>query len=156
MVDSFGLPTPADASAVYAAVVEVLQHAVYHHTHLFYGRHIDQVMLSALYGYCKVHKLAKSFSEITTIYKRQPQASQQVSGDPRGEARTRLEARAGRLAAGGRGWSEVRRVCVAQHLPDNRAVVVAGVQGRAGGRVRAAGMEPHHVRHDVLVTAHAS
>lgn len=40
-----------------AQVYETIEHALYHQTHLFYNRHIDQIMLSALYGYCKVHKL---------------------------------------------------------------------------------------------------
>ena len=35
-------------------VYSTIEHAVYNQTHLFYNRHIDQIMLSALYGYCKV------------------------------------------------------------------------------------------------------
>ncbi|KAG1659063.1 hypothetical protein FOA52_012064 [Chlamydomonas sp. UWO 241] len=77
MIDAFGF-SPAEGSSIFAAIMEVLEHAVYHQTHLMYNRHIDQLMLSALYGYCKVHKLAKSFTEITAQYKRQPQAAQQV------------------------------------------------------------------------------
>ncbi|KAG1669895.1 hypothetical protein FOA52_002421 [Chlamydomonas sp. UWO 241] len=77
MIDAFGF-SPAEGSSIFAAIMEVLEHAVYHQTHLLYNRHIDQLMLSALYGYCKVHKLAKSFTEITAQYKRQPQAAQQV------------------------------------------------------------------------------
>jgi hypothetical protein len=42
---------------VAAQVHEVLTHALYHHTHLFYSRHLDTLLLAALYGYCKVNRL---------------------------------------------------------------------------------------------------
>lgn len=32
----------------------MVQHVVYEQTHLLYNRHIDQILLSALYGVCKV------------------------------------------------------------------------------------------------------
>ncbi len=40
-------------------VYETVEYAVYMHTNLLYNRHLDQVLLSALYGYCKVrnHRL---------------------------------------------------------------------------------------------------
>jgi hypothetical protein len=42
---------------VLAAVHEVLSHALYQHTHLFYSRHLDTLLLASLYGYCKVNRL---------------------------------------------------------------------------------------------------
>lgn len=42
---------------VVAAVHEVLSHALYNHTHLFYSRHLDTLLLASLYGYCKVNRL---------------------------------------------------------------------------------------------------
>jgi len=35
-------------------VYTMVQHVVYQHTHLLYNRHLDQILLSALYGICKV------------------------------------------------------------------------------------------------------
>lgn len=58
MVDSFDF-SPLDAWPAFQSIMEVLEHALYHQTHLFYNRHVDQIVLSALYGYCKVHKLNK-------------------------------------------------------------------------------------------------
>lgn len=60
-------------------VYETIEHALYCQTHLFYNRHIDQIVLSALYGYCKVHKLSQiSFREIIAHYRKQPQAQQAI------------------------------------------------------------------------------
>jgi hypothetical protein len=42
---------------VLAAVHEVLSHALYQHTHLFYSRHLDTLLLASLYSYCKVNRL---------------------------------------------------------------------------------------------------
>lgn len=71
--------SPLDKADVVAKVYSTIEHAVYHQTHLFYNRHIDQVMLSALYGYCKVHKLHQvSFREIIASYRKQPQSQQPV------------------------------------------------------------------------------
>ncbi len=49
-------------------VYETIEHALYHQTHLFYNRHIDQIMLSALYGYCKVHKLQQVRATLRSVY----------------------------------------------------------------------------------------
>ena len=38
-------------------VYEAVEHVLYLQTSLLYNRHLDQIILSALYGYCKVHKL---------------------------------------------------------------------------------------------------
>ncbi len=37
-------------------VYETVEHAVYAHTSLLYNRHLDQLLLSALYGFCKVRR----------------------------------------------------------------------------------------------------
>ena len=58
LVDSFDF-SPLDRHTVYDNVRDVLEHALHNQTHLLYNRHADQVVLSALYGYCKVHKLDK-------------------------------------------------------------------------------------------------
>nr|BAN18534.1 retinoblastoma-like protein [Yamagishiella unicocca]BAN18535.1 retinoblastoma-like protein [Yamagishiella unicocca] len=70
---------PLDKVEVSSKVYETIEYALYRQTHLFYNRHIDQIMLSALYGYCKVHKLAQvSFREIIAQYRKQPQAQQAI------------------------------------------------------------------------------
>nr|BAN18542.1 retinoblastoma-like protein [Volvox africanus] len=76
MCDNFDF-TPLNRAEVNAKVYETIEHALYYQTHLFYNRHIDQIILSALYGYCKVHKLTQvSFREIIAHYRKQPQAQQ--------------------------------------------------------------------------------
>ena len=35
----------------------VVEHLVYGNTALLYGRHLDQLLLAATYGVCKVHGL---------------------------------------------------------------------------------------------------
>jgi hypothetical protein len=42
---------------VVAHVHELLSMALYQHTHLFYSRHLDTLLLASLYGFCKVNKL---------------------------------------------------------------------------------------------------
>ena len=37
-----------------AQAYTMVQHIVYEHTSLLYNRHLDQILLSALYGVCKV------------------------------------------------------------------------------------------------------
>ena len=41
----------------------MVQHVVYQQTHLLYNRHLDQILLSALYGICKVRLYAASLPE---------------------------------------------------------------------------------------------
>ena len=41
-------------------VSTVVQQLVYCHTHLLYGRHLDQILLAALYGVCKVNGLSQA------------------------------------------------------------------------------------------------
>ena len=57
-LDSFDF-SPLDRHSVYDSVRDVLDHTLHFQTHLFYNRHVDQLVLSALYGFCKVHKLDK-------------------------------------------------------------------------------------------------
>nr|BAN18540.1 retinoblastoma-like protein [Pleodorina starrii]BAN18541.1 retinoblastoma-like protein [Pleodorina starrii] len=77
MCDNFNF-SPLDRVEVSTKVYETIEYALYCQTHLFYNRHIDQIVLSALYGYCKVHKLPQvSFREIITHYRKQPQAQAQ-------------------------------------------------------------------------------
>ncbi|PNW81668.1 hypothetical protein CHLRE_06g255450v5 [Chlamydomonas reinhardtii] len=71
--------SPLEGPEVNSKVYEAIEHALYKQTHLFYNRHIDQIMLSTLYGYCKVHKLSQvSFREIIAQYRKQPQAQQSI------------------------------------------------------------------------------
>nr|BAN18536.1 retinoblastoma-like protein [Eudorina sp. 2006-703-Eu-15]BAN18537.1 retinoblastoma-like protein [Eudorina sp. 2006-703-Eu-15] len=78
MCDNFDF-MPLDRGEVNAKVYETIEHALYFQTHLFYNRHIDQILLSALYGYCKVQKLSQvSFREIIAHYRKQPQAHQSI------------------------------------------------------------------------------
>jgi hypothetical protein len=44
---------------VVAHVHELLAHALYQHTYLFYSRHLDTLLLACLYGFCKVNRLQK-------------------------------------------------------------------------------------------------
>ena len=56
-----------------------MQHIVFKQTSLLYNRHLDQVLLSAVYGVCKVAQLKQiSFKQIINHYRRQPQAKSDV------------------------------------------------------------------------------
>lgn len=56
-----------------------MHHVVYQQTHLLFNRHLDQILLSALYGVCKVNQLRLvSFKEIIAHYKRQPQSKSDI------------------------------------------------------------------------------
>lgn len=57
-------------STIVAQVNEVVAHTVYKHTHMLYNRHLDQVLLCAVYGVCKVLKIAMSFRDIISQYKK--------------------------------------------------------------------------------------
>lgn len=43
-----------------AQVFTVVEQVVYCHTWLLYGRHLDQILLSALYAVCKVNGLSQA------------------------------------------------------------------------------------------------
>lgn len=52
-----------------------MQCVIFDHTHLLFNRHLDQIILSAIYGVCKVAQLKQvSFKQIINHYRRQPQA----------------------------------------------------------------------------------
>jgi len=53
-------------------VYKTLKYALYEQTSLFYNRHLDQLVMSALYGVCKVNRLSTNFKEIIAQYKTQP------------------------------------------------------------------------------------
>ena len=60
-------------------VYHLMQHIVFQQTSLLYNRHLDQVLLSAIYGICKVAQLKQiSFKQIINHYRRQPQAKSDV------------------------------------------------------------------------------
>lgn len=54
LCQSLDLGPGRDAASVRKSVFVTVEHAVYHHTHLLYNRHLDQLLLSAMYGFCKV------------------------------------------------------------------------------------------------------
>lgn len=57
----------------------MVSHVVSEHTNLLYGRHLDQVILCALYGVCKVNQLKQiTFKDIITHYKKQAQAKNSI------------------------------------------------------------------------------
>ena len=57
---------------ILAKVYGVVRFGLFERTSLLYGRHLDQLLLCALYGVCKVLRLeGMTFKELTTHYKRQ-------------------------------------------------------------------------------------
>lgn len=63
----------------YLQVYHLMQHVIFQHTFLLYNRHLDQIMLSAIYGVCKVAQLKQiSFKLIINHYRRQPQAKSDI------------------------------------------------------------------------------
>ncbi len=64
---------------VCAQVYTMITHVVSEHTSLLYGRHLDQAILCALYGVCKVNQLKQiTFKDIITQYKKQAQAKNSI------------------------------------------------------------------------------
>lgn len=60
---------------VYTMVARVITEQ----TNMMYGRHLDQVILCALYGVCKVNQLRQiTFKDIITHYKKQAQAKNAI------------------------------------------------------------------------------
>ncbi len=60
-------------------VYHLMQHILFKQTSLLYNRHLDQVLLSAVYGVCKVAQLKQiSFKQIINHYRRQPQAKSDI------------------------------------------------------------------------------
>lgn len=65
---------PLDRSTVLAEVYTMLHYCCFEVTCLLYGRHVDQLLLCAIYGVCKVHQLKQvTFKDIIGQYKRQAQ-----------------------------------------------------------------------------------
>lgn len=54
-------------------VYTLLQTALYEHTKLFYGRHLDQIILCCVYSLCKVAGPPLTFKDIIYQYRKQPQ-----------------------------------------------------------------------------------
>jgi len=76
--------SPHDHADLLSKVYSVVRHVLLEETHLLYGRHLDQILLSAVYGVCKVHRLDSiTFKEVTTHYR---QLSGPTAG-PTGSAR---------------------------------------------------------------------
>ena len=76
LVEALDFSSLFDQWTAYRHLVEILEHAAYDESHLFYNRHIDQIVLASLYGFCKVHKLDHiSFRDIVNLYKKQPQSN---------------------------------------------------------------------------------
>jgi len=60
-------------------ILHTISHVIYQHTHMLYNRHLDQIMLCATYGVCKVNiGLDVKFRDIIIQYKKQPQSSNDV------------------------------------------------------------------------------
>eukprot|EP00899_Mesostigma_viride_P012632 jgi/Mesvir1/2136/Mv16657-RA.1 len=64
--------------SVLQQVYSVFSSALHQHTSLFYNRHIDQVMLCAIYGVCKAARESVQFRDILMHYRKQPQSKQEV------------------------------------------------------------------------------
>jgi len=76
LVEALDFSSLFDPWTAYRYLVEILEHAAYEQSHLFYNRHIDQIVLASLYGFCRVHKLDHiSFRDIVNLYKKQPQSN---------------------------------------------------------------------------------
>ena len=57
----------------------MVAHVITEQTSMMYGRHLDQVILCALYGVCKVNQLRQiTFKDIITHYKKQAQAKNSI------------------------------------------------------------------------------
>ena len=57
----------------------MVAHVITEQTNMMYGRHLDQVILCALYGVCKVNQLRQiTFKDIITHYKKQAQAKNSI------------------------------------------------------------------------------
>ena len=63
----------------------LVEHILYDHTSLMFNRHLDQILLCAVYGVCKVNKdhpdlngRVINFREIIRSYRRQPQCREEI------------------------------------------------------------------------------
>ncbi|XP_031486924.1 retinoblastoma-related protein-like [Nymphaea colorata] len=65
-------------NTVMGCVYSLIQQILDRQTALFFNRHIDQLILSSLYGVSKISNLRLTFKEITFNYRKQPQCKPQV------------------------------------------------------------------------------
>lgn len=57
----------------------IFEHSVMKRTHLMKDRHLDQILMSAVYVICKLCKIEKNtFTEIMRCYRFQPQAESHI------------------------------------------------------------------------------
>ncbi|XP_067002390.2 retinoblastoma-like protein 1 [Anabrus simplex] len=54
------------------------EHSIIHQTNLMQDRHLDQILMCAVYVICKVAQTEKTFTEIMRCYRLQPQAASHV------------------------------------------------------------------------------
>ena len=63
---------------------DLVQHVLYDHLSLLYNRHLDQILLCAVYGVCKVNKEGAlrgrlvPFRDVIYHYQKQPQCREEV------------------------------------------------------------------------------
>ncbi|CAL5223875.1 g6466 [Coccomyxa viridis] len=70
---------PVDKNSITVQVYTMVAHVITEQTNMMYGRHLDQVILCALYGVCKVNQLRQiTFKDIITHYKKQAQAKNAI------------------------------------------------------------------------------
>eukprot|EP00798_Chlamydomonas_sp_ICE-L_P027337 gene27337-4636_t len=65
---------PFDAREVYGQVLLTCEEVLCNHTHLLYNGHIDAVLVSALFAFCKANKLSQkvTFRSIIAIFRLKP------------------------------------------------------------------------------------
>lgn len=74
-----GSETGTDQPLCWCQVYTMVAHVITEQTSMMYGRHLDQVILCALYGVCKVNQLRQiTFKDIITHYKKQAQAKNSI------------------------------------------------------------------------------
>ncbi|BBN20404.1 protein MpRBR [Marchantia polymorpha subsp. ruderalis] len=66
------------SSEVWDQVYRAMQHILHKATHLFFKRHIDQLILCSIYGVCKVRKADVTFKKCIEQYGKQPQCKSHV------------------------------------------------------------------------------
>ncbi|KAK9811088.1 hypothetical protein WJX73_001682 [Symbiochloris irregularis] len=71
--------SPMQPADILQQVYTMVHYVIYNHLELMFNRHLDQLLLSALYGVCKVYGLPQAkFKEILQHYKKQPQGRPDV------------------------------------------------------------------------------
>mmetsp|Transcript_12902 Transcript_12902/g.24403 ORF Transcript_12902/g.24403 Transcript_12902/m.24403 type:complete len:948 (-) Transcript_12902:342-3185(-) len=67
-----------DSAMILEQVVSIVEYVIYEQTRLLYNRHVDQIILSSLYGVCKVNQIGVTFRDIVHHYSKQTQCKQEV------------------------------------------------------------------------------